>query len=283
MSMTPQLEAISDQKLKPISEESISFLNGYSDWNLEGHTLQTQVTNMPTQMELADLSSIIPDTLTEVKDDESDYFNTTSHSHPRAYEPRRSVVELEYILATSLGFGDSDGGPATVTEETEVSQSVPVATPDISVGINNEMVSECTLSSSERMISPDSLPARSLSGSSLGVRTSSPCGSPSARRRRNKETRSNSNQNEAKNHACSLCPARFVCRSKLDRHMRIHTGDKPFGCFCGARFNQKSALKNHTRRHLKKETTPAGVDVTINGLNGFSYTSLVQGMQTISN
>jgi len=79
-----------------------------------------------------------------------------------------------------------------------------------------------------------------------------------------------------RNHVCRLCSSRFLCKSKLDRHMLTHTGVKPFGCFCGKRFNQKSSLKNHTRRHVKKRSLPTGVDVEALGLNGFSYGSLMK-------
>ncbi|WAR24685.1 ZN165-like protein [Mya arenaria] len=46
-------------------------------------------------------------------------------------------------------------------------------------------------------------------------------------------------------HKCPLCEKRFKVPSKVVRHMRIHTGEKPFKCFCGRAFNQKPALKNH--------------------------------------
>jgi hypothetical protein len=78
-----------------------------------------------------------------------------------------------------------------------------------------------------------------------------------------------------RNHVCAQCDSRFLCKSKLDRHMLTHTGIKPFPCFCGKRFNQKSALKNHTRRHLKKKNTPKDINVEMHGINGFSFQALV--------
>lgn len=76
-------------------------------------------------------------------------------------------------------------------------------------------------------------------------------------------------------HVCKLCSGRFLCKSKLDRHMLTHTGARPFACYCGKRFNQKSALKNHSRRHLKKGDTPPELDV-LKGINGFTYAALMQ-------
>lgn len=64
---------------------------------------------------------------------------------------------------------------------------------------------------------------------------------------------------------CKVCPQmmrsninnRFMCyacgyftaeKYYMRRHIRIHTGEKPFQCsFCPYRSNQKSAVKNHIR------------------------------------
>lgn len=50
------------------------------------------------------------------------------------------------------------------------------------------------------------------------------------------------------------CGERFLCQSKLKRHLLGHTKERPFACgHCGKRFNQKSsALKSHLERHMKK-------------------------------
>lgn len=48
---------------------------------------------------------------------------------------------------------------------------------------------------------------------------------------------------------CPHCKKTFLCESKLQRHSRTHTGEKPFVCLCGQAFTQKSSLKTHIQRH----------------------------------
>ncbi|XP_041810253.1 zinc finger protein 770-like [Chelmon rostratus] len=52
-------------------------------------------------------------------------------------------------------------------------------------------------------------------------------------------------------HQCRTCLKCFPFVSKLQRHMRTHTGQRPFHCeMCGKSFRQKTHLRVHCRTHL---------------------------------
>ena len=84
------------------------------------------------------------------------------------------------------------------------------------------------------------------------------------RRKHGKSTSSDSvpttagDEQSAKDQTCSICGKLWWSPSKLKRHMRSHTGEKPYECgVCGERFSQKWSVKRHCRRKHEKSTSDA--------------------------
>ncbi|KAK9746584.1 Zinc finger, C2H2 type [Popillia japonica] len=65
-----------------------------------------------------------------------------------------------------------------------------------------------------------------------------------------KRTRRRTTNTKEYTHRCAVCSKSFPKRCLLERHMRIHNGEKPFACpKCDKAFAQKSTLQIHLVKH----------------------------------
>ncbi|KAK8737540.1 hypothetical protein OTU49_004531 [Cherax quadricarinatus] len=56
--------------------------------------------------------------------------------------------------------------------------------------------------------------------------------------------------------ACQTCHKSFAYRKDLEKHVRTHTGERPYPChYCTYRFADRSSLVKHRRRHHPAAST----------------------------
>lgn len=79
-------------------------------------------------------------------------------------------------------------------------------------------------------------------------------------------------------HVCQCCSKVLETKYKLERHLRTHTGERPFECqHCPAKFNQKSSLKTHSNIHAREyvKDPPADCDPQSLKINGYPINQLL--------
>ncbi|THY68523.1 hypothetical protein D6C87_08710 [Aureobasidium pullulans] len=78
---------------------------------------------------------------------------------------------------------------------------------------------------------------------------------------------------------CRTCDRSFARLEHLQRHLRTHTKERPYACFCGRTFTRQDLLKRHGRRahetcaEVSGRATPVANDVSHNVASNSSTTA----------